>query len=369
MALQAQCRVSKKSPEKRQRVLLSNKYTEAVQDIDKKLADISQSLKSIASRQDNVQPCLQRTGGTSQLSTSNTILRTAPHDIDLELGGFRGESSFEAHVRRMKDHLRKTCDIGDLINEQHGVQNEADVLATYAITSSSSTDHFADINMSTEDVGRSKTRPFDRQNLQSTDLTLKILNLTQIEKQRFFVDIPVIDEDEFATFCKEAYFATGPCSLAAQAIVTVGMYYLVHDLDMKHYGDMELTVALVDSHLHHLRGNAFRVCQELRLCMESSFESCQALSLLGMFYLKDGRIETAWRLLSSAARMCLDLGMNCKQQADHKSQTKCERLLWWVYAINQPLALTLGRTPTIRRGDINSDCPELVWNHDVVSFP
>jgi hypothetical protein len=249
------------------------------------------------------------------------------------------------------------------------MQSEAGATATNVIPSLSSTRRFADINISTQGLEQCKTEPCNEQSLPPTNLILKILRLTQVTKQRFFVDIPIIDEDEFANYCNEAYLATAPSSIPAQVIAIVGMYYLIHDLDTNHYGDMELTVALVDSYLHTLRGTVQAAYEELRLCMEMSFEHCQALSLLGMFSLKEGRIEAAWRLLSSAARMCLDLGMNCSQPADHKDQTKSKRLLWWVYAINQSPALTLGRTPAIRQRDIDLDCPELVASRDGVSSP
>jgi hypothetical protein len=132
---------------------------------------------------------------------------------------------------------------------------------------------------------------------------------------------------------------------------------------------MELTTSFVDSYLHRLRGKAYSACQDIRVCTELTFENCQTLALLAMFSLKDGRIETAWGLLSSAARMCLDLGMEYSQRAAHDDQTKSKRLLWWLYAINQSLALTLGRSPTIRRCDIDMDFLDLGTRADGTSTP
>ena len=364
--------MTKKSPEKRQRVLLSNKYTEAIQDVNEKLDHISESLKSISGRHDNVQPFLQNGTIASHSSTLSDLPGTTHHSSGVDLdacSGFRGSSSFEAHAKQLKERLRKTDDVQDLWNDQHNKQSDTNNSTCSAFQACTTSRRFAEIKTSSQEVGRSQTEVIDERNLLPRDLVLKILRLIQIEKQRFFVDIPIIDEGEFAEHCKQFYCASEPCSISALAIATVGMYYLIHDLDIRHYGAMELTTSLVDDYLHGLRGKAYSACQDLRVCTELSFDNCKTLSLLAMFSLKDGRIETAWGLLSSAARMCLDLGTNCSQQADHKDQTNSNRLLRWLYAVNQSLALTLGRSPTIRRCDLDLDCLDLVARGDGMSSP
>ena len=353
-------------------MLLSNKYTEAIQNVNKKLDHISESLKSISGRKENVQSTLQNSGVAFHSSTLNYLPGTTQHSSGIDLDactGFRGSSSFEVHARQLKKRLQKTDDVQDLHNDQHNKHSDANYLPFIAFPSCTSSRRFAEIKASSQEIGPSQTEAIDERNQPPSDLVLKILLLIQIEKQRFFVDIPIIDEGEFAEHCKQVYCASEPCSVSAYAIVTVGMYYLIHDLDIRHYGAMELTTSFVDNYLHGLRGKAYSACQDIRVCAELTFENCQTLSLLAMFSLKDGRIEIAWGLLTSAARMCLDLGLNCSQQADHEDQRKSKRLVGWLYAVNQSLALTLGRSPTIRRCDIDMDCLDPVARGDGMSSP
>lgn len=74
--------------------------------------------------------------------------------------------------------------------------------------------------------------------------------------------------------------------------------------------------------------------------------------------MKSGHVESAWRLLSSAARICLDIGMHQGRQSDTTNEQKRNVFVWWLYALSQSLALTLGRPPVIRRSDIGVDPPD-----------
>ena len=76
------------------------------------------------------------------------------------------------------------------------------------------------------------------------------------------------------------------------------------------------------------------------------------------FCMKSGHIESAWRLFSSAARICLDIGMHQGRQSNASNERKRNVFVWWLYAFSQSLALTLGRPPVIRRSDIGVGSPD-----------
>ena len=67
-----------------------------------------------------------------------------------------------------------------------------------------------------------------------------------------------------------------------------------------------------------------------------------------------GYIETAWRLTTSAVRLCMDVGMHSvsppSQQLDAE-EMKRHSLFWWLFAIHQSLALALGRPPVVHIKD------------------
>jgi hypothetical protein len=193
---------------------------------------------------------------------------------------------------------------------------------------------------------------------------LSILRLTHVEQQRFFVDTPIINEDELDAAGRNVYFATKAFSTSTWATVNVGLFFLLHDLDPTHYQELGLSLPTVDNYLYMLSANLHAITQNLQLCMESSFESAQALSLLGVFFLKTGCIETGWRLISSATRICLDMGMHLTAESNAEMNTQCNALVWWLYAMNQALALTLGRPALLRRVDIGIAYPNLGQSRD-----
>lgn len=75
-----------------------------------------------------------------------------------------------------------------------------------------------------------------------------------------------------------------------------------------------------------------------------------------MFCTKTGRSTIAWRLITAAARMCLDLGFHRMPNDLKGEQASKNRVLFWhVYAFDKGMALTNGRTPTIHHYDVVCD--------------
>lgn len=213
-------------------------------------------------------------------------------------------------------------------------------------------------------VSKPVPAPLDERSLPSRYILQGVMRLMHVEQQRFFVDTPIISEDELDDACHKVYLATKPFSLSIWITVNVGLYFLIHDLDPTNYQELDLSLSKVDDCLHMLSANLHAITHSLQLCLESSFESARALSLLGMFLLKTGCIETSWRLISSSTRICLDMGMHLAPESDAERSTQFSALVWWLHAMNLALALTLGRPANLRRADIGITYPDLGQSRD-----
>jgi hypothetical protein len=338
VALQIECRTTKKSPERRQRVLISNKYTEAVVDVNRKLDQIAASINDLNNQQQRILPAEQH--------ISSVVPKPEPDLLASEnaVAIFRGESSFEAHAKRLRTALEKTHGV-DLSRQDGGLSNGVDQLPSFGTF------------LSGFDATLNGNYISSKQSLPPTSVTLNLLRLITVEQQRFFIDVPVIDESDFTAACQQIYFSPQAPSIAAWASTNVGLYYLIHDLQPDNYIEVGLTTTAAASYLAQLSENIFRAMHCLNLCSLPTFESCQAIALMGAFAVKSGRIETAWRLITFAIRMCMDLGMHrinpLTERLDAEG-TKRNYLFWWLYFFQQPLALTLGRPSVVRMKDVET---------------
>lgn len=114
---------------------------------------------------------------------------------------------------------------------------------------------------------------------------LRLLRLAQIERQRFFVDVFVFDEPQFADLCREVFFAINPYTLYTWAVVNVGLFYLFLDLNPDRYPEIGVDNEDIDTITELLAANAQGAVDSFRVCSEPSMEACQALALLVSRYL------------------------------------------------------------------------------------
>lgn len=109
---------------------------------------------------------------------------------------------------------------------------------------------------------------------------LKLLRLSQTKKQRFFVDVFVLDEQELNALCREVFFPINPYTLYTWSIVNVGLFYLFSDLKAVSFDDIGVNGNEVDEITALLAANAQDAVDSFRVCSEPSIEACQALALL-----------------------------------------------------------------------------------------
>ena len=77
-------------------------------------------------------------------------------------------------------------------------------------------------------------------------------------------------------------------------------------------------------------------------------------------YMDLARPPIAWKLISAAARMCLDMGLHRQPvEATGPGATKQRLLFWFIYASDKGLALNFGRTPNIHDYDITIERPRV----------
>ena len=77
-------------------------------------------------------------------------------------------------------------------------------------------------------------------------------------------------------------------------------------------------------------------------------------------YMDLAKPPVAWKLVSAASRMCLDMGLHRQPPNSHGPEATKQRVLFWfAYACDKGLALNFGRTPNIHDYDITIERPRV----------
>ncbi|KAJ2981514.1 hypothetical protein NUW58_g6669 [Xylaria curta] len=340
------CRTTHRASEKRQRVLLSTKYEDAVQDVSSQLADVKEMLQVLVSKDK------MSSASRSQEASLNAAVYTPQSMIDEQVPildsvqeGYHGDTSFTSHAHQIKTTLEAT-----LLPSELEFPHSADVESTSNRGNNEGTATTMDHLIPSNDV------TLGDMPLPPNDIVLKLLRLIKVEEQRFFVDLPIFDQDEFIAMCRDIYFATEPISIWTWVCVNVGLYHLFRGLSEANCKRLGTTLDVMRGHARIPRSNAEAALQSLRMCSEPSTESCRALAALANFYVKQGHSTIAWRLISGAARAALDLGLHrLPTNMGTNHVPKEVGLFWHIYTWEKGLAMTCGKSPTIRHSDVTSD--------------
>ncbi|KAI1323091.1 hypothetical protein F5Y16DRAFT_384640 [Xylariaceae sp. FL0255] len=374
VTLKIPCRTSARTGEKRQRVLISSKYEDALQDVGRQLADVREMLRqALASqRQDNNggysvschpshhhhsplpgYPQRQQQTGISPETASGTpksIIDEKVPTLQNVQEGFAGDSSFQYQAQEVKTVLESTLASIGLSDVEPG-QMSSSTTAAIPVP--------PPLDLNDIDAGSIPLPP--------VDIVLRLLRLAKLSKQPFFIAVPIFEEVEFTNMCRDVYFATEPVSLWKWIGVNVGLYELFLGLNNNKNDDdvharLGTSPDALERHCEMIKANVDAAMQSLRLCSEPSWESCRALAALTSFYIKLGQSTIAWRLISGAARAALDLGLHRMPSELRKNPSnpddiiipKETSLFWHIYSWDKALAMTSGRTPTIHHYDVTS---------------
>lgn len=348
VTLEVACRTTHRVGEKRQRVLLSSKYEDAVQDVSRQLADVKGMLQAIMSSKETAST-LSSSSPQASLSTTTYTPQSMIDEqlpvLDSVQEGYNGDTSFTSHAHQIKTTLEATL----LPSELEYPSTTSSLQNTEDCHHGEATRAAMNPLLSSSDVGLGSMP------LPPNDVVLKLLRLIRAEEQRFFVDLPVFDRDEFTAMCRDIYFATEPIPLWKWICVNVGLYNLFTGLSRASCQRLGTTAEAIREHTKILGSNAEAALGSLRLCSEPSYQSCRSLAVLANFYVKEGHSTIAWRLISGAARGALDLGLHRLPTDVNSNRVPREvGLFWHVYAWEKGLAMTCGKPPTIRHSDVTS---------------
>lgn len=130
--------------------------------------------------------------------------------------GYHGDSSFTSHAHHIKTTLEATFLPSELEFSLAGI----------AVVGSNINHNEVDKGTAAAALIPANDIGLGNMPLPPNEIVLKILRLLKTEEQRFFLDLPLFDIDEFIAMCRDIYFATGPVSLWTWICVNVGLYSL-----------------------------------------------------------------------------------------------------------------------------------------------
>ncbi|KAF6812976.1 C6 transcription factor [Colletotrichum musicola] len=318
-----------------------------MENVDRSLREVSQAVQKLLQINEKSQ-------GPSPRDSPGSFISNHPSNMSVMSEGYRGDSSFKAHVHRETDALRDAAS-----NLELSMGDPTFAATTQAIDETADSEEGSPPSAGT----RSSPSPvrvhypeLEGRSLPPVDKILKLLQLAQTERQRFFVDCPVVDEQDFTAFCQKVYFAVTKYSTLSWAIVNTGLFFLFLGLKERFHAQVGVTFTDIQGYLQLLRDNIDAAMQSLRLCNDPSMEACQALSLLYTFCNKSGRTALAWQMISAASRMCIDLGWH-RLRKDEPEISKERRIFWHIFIHEKGMAFTLGRSPSIHPYDVSTPRP------------
>jgi hypothetical protein len=343
-------------------VLLSSKYDESLANVNRKLEDLSTALQTLLTQNNKLST---NTGSVKPANEASEAPHQVPNDgfSQPDAEGevpYEGESSFVAHSRHITESL-------------------GFALASPAAISSDSTPSL-DQNMIQkllQDVAAAQSPAQDppiqhpstqypelaNLTLPPTSLVLKLLKHTKTGMSRWFVEFHLMKFEDFSALCQKIYFPTEDYSIYNWIVVNGGLFNLFRDVD----GDLHVKLGIDKAEMNRqtelCRKNVDTAVHCLKICIDPSLEACQALSVGAALAMESGKVSTAWRLTSTASRMCLDLGLHRLPSGEDGDLPRKRITFWYVYSMDKGLSFNFGRTPTIHDYDITVDRP--TWPTDV----
>jgi hypothetical protein len=344
-------------------VLLSSKYDEGLANVNRKLEDLSSALQSLleSNKTNNAGQASRPPVSPSQLLEG--ALASPPPEGDVP---YEGDSSFLAHSRQITESLefalstpRSTPGDGSQSIDQKAIQKLLQEVAAAQSPKPAPTQ-----------------QPFTQypelatRTLPPMDLILKLLKQAKTGMNRWFLEMQIMKLDDFSTLCQRIYFPTEDYSVYDWINVNGGLFCLFRDVDGDLHEKLGVPRAEMVEHIKLCRNNVDTAIHCLRLCIEPSLDACQSLTVGASIAMEDGKVSNAWRLTSTASRMCLDLGLHRLPDGDNDAETRRKRLIfWYVYSLDKGLAFNFGRTPTIHDYDITTARPSLSADVDESWIP
>lgn len=239
-----------------------------MENVERSLKQVSQTLEQLVQ--------INGKGQQSSKQPSASFISSKASTVSNLPEGYKGDSSFKAHVQRVTDALR---DAGSSLDLSVDSAFHETISATQKIQEAADGEKNSP-GADTFQFTQIQYPELEGRTLPPLDQVLKLLRLTQVEKQRLFLDIPVLDEKEFADLCQSVYFSINGYSITAWATVNAGLFYLFFGLKEQYFAQVGVTSDVVKAHMQLLTSNIEAAIESLRLCQEPSAEACQAFACL-----------------------------------------------------------------------------------------
>lgn len=355
------CHYLQKRPEKKRRVLHSTRYEESLTDIRHQLDALSTTLQSLSEKDRLSSGRRSSNDGSNSTPSSINIVADPPFSNDdctlTDRRDYEGDSSFYSQSRRMADTLSQAV----LSTPNDTTDAEAAVMQSLIHDSEDHRTH-SGAKFQSNPSAFTQFPELAGLSLPPMDAVLRVLAFAKTCPQRYF-DFPHTDKDEFADLCQKLYFPTRPYTIFAWINVNCGLFYLFRDIDVSQYDKLHLSKTQVSDIVSSCLKNVDRAIESLKLCVDPSYEAVAALVVAGAIKMERANGSMAWRLMSAAARMCIDLGYHRLPPGyGDKQKSQKRKLFWYVYSMEKSSAFNFGRASTIQDYDITTERP--IHNED-----
>lgn len=340
-------------------MLHADRYEESLTEIHHQLDTLSSKMRSIAEGNQILDGRRFSNDETNSTPSSLTLVSDQPHDRDHlqahDQRDYQGESSFQSQSRYMTDTLTQVVSsvhdrvtdgrasiVQSLVQDAHAPSHSEKEL-NWSLISSSISHH--------PDLARLALPPMDA--------VLRMLAFVKTSPQRYF-NYPYADQEDFAALCQKVYFPTQPYTIFAWVNVNCGLFYLFRDLETSQYDKLHLTKSQVADIVATSTRNVDQATISFKLCMDPSLEAATALVTIGAINMERANGPMAWKFISAAARMSIDLGYHRLPLGyGDEERAKQRKLFWYIYSMDKSSAFNFGRSSTIQDYDVTTERPLL----------
>ncbi|KAH8674512.1 hypothetical protein BGZ60DRAFT_429510 [Tricladium varicosporioides] len=259
------------------------------------------------------------TGG----AVSSSEKTPAPSRQGLDDMSYQGISSFETHSK----------EAGQILQSALANNPSQNVAASAAMKSLFNTDK----GCTCEAFQHSLKLP-------SLTLVLNLVRVAKAYKELFTLWLPTPKVDSFVEICQKIYFPIDGYSRSEFMIFSYGSAFLLENVNMQTLVDYGIKIGEMEECLALCKQNQMVILEHMGLFLEPCLNNIQTLLLGSSFAIEENKPSMAWRLISVAARLCLDCGLNRLRDdptdplGNHKKMA-----FWMVYTIDKSLSLNFGQ--------------------------
>ncbi|KAL8418537.1 hypothetical protein RB594_001943 [Gaeumannomyces avenae] len=365
-----------------QRVLISTQYERKIDRIEERLGAIEELLRRDRQPDRGSAPRRStpittefpiRTVSSVAASSNKTPGSQASSPLEPDLQpAYEGGSSLTAQSTFAGEFFENAVGLTPVHDD--GNPRMYDALASLRQIVTMQRDHPSASELGLRGNGQPKSVASGMQNLKMPPMATVLGLLRQLKESGasniLENDLPFIENDEFVEMCRNVYFNADDFTEATFIIVNACLYHIF----------AEESYATDNASLRQEYQGYEELCQEnleaaffrLPLCLPATSQNIKAL-LIGTIHTigHNCRPSLAWNLITTAARMCQALGYH-RQEVMRKEDQQARNLkavvFWYVYVLENALALRLGYSSVIRScevtipRDIDKTAPPGPWS-------